>query len=140
MPQVPFFESFKWLDSGLNPALPDNWHSLGQYLEPSLVTWGTLQPLRLLLPRFSKRWWPKLDCEVTSSPDTLWELLTGFASMAKSTASESMVLGFIELTEVLATGTKLFQPSSYSTVTNCGLTFRKKKKKKNLAASNTIMG
>ena len=37
-------------------------------------------------------WWTTTDCETSTSPDTLYVLLTGFASMAWSTVLESTVL------------------------------------------------
>ena len=43
----------------------------------------------------SWRWQTKLDCEMPSSPDTLWQLLTRFAFTAWSKALESMVLGLL---------------------------------------------
>ena len=45
--------------------------------------------------------WKSLDCEMLSLPDTLWELLAGFASMAWSTASESTDLDIPDLSWLL---------------------------------------
>ena len=46
-----------------------------------LVTSGTIQQLRKLLPR-SWRWQSTLDCDMSSSPDTLLILLAGVASIS----------------------------------------------------------
>ena len=52
-----------------------------------LVTWATIQQLRMLLRR-SWRWRTTQDSKKLSSPDTFWRLLIGFASMVWSTATE----------------------------------------------------
>ena len=46
-----------------------------------LVMWSTNWQLQMLLPR-SQKWQAMLNCEMSSMPDTLRELLTGFALMA----------------------------------------------------------
>ena len=57
-------------------------------------------------------------------PDTLEELLIGFASMAWSTATESVIWDRPDLTiEVLTTQMKCFEPSGYCTVINCTFIF-----------------
>ena len=53
-----------------------------------LVIWGTIQQLWMLLPRLW-RWWTTLECKMPNSPDTLRMLITRFASIIWSTASES---------------------------------------------------
>ena len=51
---------------------------VSQKLSNILVIWSTIQQLwKLLLNLW--RWQTILDCEMPSSPDTLWVLLTGFA-------------------------------------------------------------
>ena len=46
----------------------------------------------LLAWRKTEKWRNTLNCEPSSVPDTLWVQLTGFASIARSTVSESTVL------------------------------------------------
>ena len=63
---------------------------------------------------------------MSSSPDILQELITRFASMAWSTASESTVLRFIwscQIIEVLANREKYFEVSGDCTVIPCAFTF-----------------
>ena len=61
-----------------------------------LIMWGTIRQLRMLLPRLW-RWLTTPDCKMLTLPDTLWVILTGFASMAWSMALESVVLGLPDL-------------------------------------------
>ena len=57
-----------------------------------MVTRGTIQQPWMILLMLG-RWWITHNCEIPVSPDILWVLLTRLASLALSTASESMVLG-----------------------------------------------
>ena len=78
----------------------DNNHytiSLCQRFCNILVLWGTTWQYLMLLLR-SLKWQISQDCKIPNLFDTLWLLLTRFASMALITASESIVLGFPELT------------------------------------------
>ena len=72
--------------------------------------WGTIQQLWMLC----QVW------EMLNLPDTLWVLLSGFASMAWSTASESMVLDLPDLDWSRA---KFLEPSVYCIVITCIFTF-----------------
>ena len=56
-----------------------------------LVIWGTIWALQMLL-LWLRRWQTTLDCKILSLPDTLWVLLSRFASVDWSTALKSMVL------------------------------------------------
>ena len=72
------------------------------------------------------RWWSTLDCEMLSSPDTLWMLLTRFFYMAWNTASEFLFLGqpwSCPLVGFLVTSAKFLKLFSYCSVINCTLTF-----------------
>ena len=67
-------------------------------------------------------WLTALDCEIPSSPDTLWVLLTGFASMA-STALESIVFGRLDLIWFLKSEPNFLEPFGSCTVIDCASTF-----------------
>ena len=54
-----------------------------------LVTWVILLQFWMLL-LMSWKWWTTLDCEMSSSSDTLWVLLDRFASVVWSTALKSL--------------------------------------------------
>ena len=56
-----------------------------------------------------------LDWEIPSSPDTLRVLLTGFASMAWSTASESTYWGRCNLSKISSTIWLLYCASTFCT-------------------------
>ena len=60
-----------------------------------LLTWGTIQQLRMVLPR-SWKGQTTLNCKMPSLPDTLQVLLAEFTSLAQSIASESTVLGLLD--------------------------------------------
>ena len=89
-----------------------------------LVKLSTIWQIWMLLLRL----WRRLttpSCKILSLPDTLWVLLTEFASMAWSIASKS---GFRPtwpylIIEVLANQAKFLQPFGYCTVINCTFNF-----------------
>ena len=66
-----------------------------KFLNISLM-WGTVRQLRMILPK-SYRWRITLDFQMPISPNTFHVLLTEFASMAWSSASESTVLADMNL-------------------------------------------
>ena len=77
----------------------------------------------MLLPR-SWRWYTTLDWEMLSLLNAFWRLLTGFASLAWSTALESTILGWpCLIIGVLATRAKFLQLSGYYTVIKHTFTF-----------------
>ena len=89
-----------------------------------LVTWGTIRTLRVFLQRLW-RWRTTLDRDMQSLPDTHSVLLTRFASMSWSTASESIILGLLDLSWSLKflQLEQNFLNSGYLTVINCTSTF-----------------
>ena len=88
---------------------------MGQRFWNIFVMWGSFGYHRMLLLR-SRRWWPTM--EMISLPDTIQVLLTGFASMALSTASESTLSDLPYLDRVSSCN-----PSEISS-TDCTFTFR----------------
>ena len=91
--------------------------SMSQRFCNILVTRDTIQQLWMILLRFW-RWWTTLDCQMLSSPDILCMSLTGFASVAWSTAMESMILSIPDFIEIFAIQTKFFEPSVFCIVIN----------------------
>ena len=59
----------------------------------SFVKWGTIQNLRLLLWRLRT----PLNCDMSSSPDTLQVFLVRLASVSRGTASKSTFLNLSDL-------------------------------------------
>ena len=70
----------------------NNYPDESKVLQYFSCTLDTIRLYRMVLP-MSWRWWTSLNCKITRSPDTLWVLLTRFASMMR-TAWESTLIGY----------------------------------------------
>ena len=87
------------------------WRMMGKYYSESKVwqcfgnTWGRIRQIRKIL-LWSWKGRTSLDCEMSSSPNILWEILDRFACKALSTISESNILGLLNL----AWSSRFFQP------------------------------